>query len=95
MVMTKDRKAEIIREYGGSEQNTGSSEVQVALLTERINYLTDHLRQFKKDNHSRRGLLQMVAQRSKLLKYIHKCDVQRYRDITAKLGIRQKLDQVK
>ena len=95
MVMTKERKTEIIKEFGGADGDTGSSEVQVALLTERINYLTDHLRNHKKDHHSRRGLLKMVAKRAKLLKYIHKNDVQRYRDLTAKLGIRQKLDQVK
>jgi len=90
MVMTKDRKAELIKEFGG-DSNTGSSEVQVALLTERINYLTDHLRGHKKDHHSRRGLLKMVAKRAKLLKYIHGRDVEGYRTLTDKLGIRQKL----
>jgi small subunit ribosomal protein S15 len=91
MVMTKDRKTALIKEYAKTDADTGSADVQVALLTERINYLTDHLRSHKKDNHSRRGLLLMVAKRSKLLKYVHKTDIQRYRALTDKLGIRQKL----
>lgn len=91
MVMTKDRKAEIIKDFGGTDHNTGSAEVQVALLTERINYLTDHLRTHKKDHHSRRGLLKLVAKRSKLLKYVHARDVEGYRTLCGKLGIRQKL----
>ena len=76
MVMTNDRKAEIIKEFGGSDQNTGSSEVQVALLSERINYLTDHLKVHKKDYHSRRGLLKLVASRAKLLKYLAGKDIE-------------------
>ncbi len=91
MTTTKERKAEIIKEFGGTDANTGSSDVQIALLTDRINYLTDHLRTHKKDNHSRRGLLKMVATRSKLLKYIHSRNVEHYRELTAKLSIRQKL----
>ncbi|MDA3960500.1 MAG: 30S ribosomal protein S15 [Planctomycetota bacterium] len=91
MVMTKDRKAEIIKDFGGTDGNTGSAEVQVALLTERVNYLTGHLQTHKKDHHSRRGLLKLVAKRSKLLKYIHSRDIEGYRAITDKLGIRQKL----
>jgi len=91
MVMTKDRKAELIKEFGGTDSNTGSSDVQIALLTERINYLTDHLKTHSKDHHSRRGLLKLVAKRAKLLKYVHGRDVEHYRELTAKLGIRQKL----
>ncbi|TVR45502.1 MAG: 30S ribosomal protein S15 [Planctomycetota bacterium] len=90
MVMTKERKSEIIKEFGGTSQDTGSSEVQVALLSERINYLTDHLKEHKKDHHSRRGLLVLVAQRNRLLKYIAKHDIEKYRSLTEKLGIRQK-----
>lgn len=89
--ISKERKAEIIKEFGGTDKNTGSSSVQVALLSERINHLTEHLKGHKKDHHSRRGLLLMVAQRQKLLKYINKNDVAQYRTLTDKLGIRQKL----
>lgn len=91
MVMTKERKTEIIKEYAASSEDTGSSEVQVALLSERISYLTEHLKLHKKDHHSRRGLLVLVAQRNRLLKYIGKKDIEKYRQITTKLGIRQKL----
>ncbi|TVR16255.1 MAG: 30S ribosomal protein S15 [Planctomycetota bacterium] len=91
MVMTKERKSEIIKEFGGSTQDTGSSEVQVALLSERINYLTEHLKLHKKDHHSRRGLLVLVAQRNRHLKYIGKKDIEKYRQLTSKLGIRQKM----
>ena len=90
MTITKERKAELIKEFGGSEGNTGSADVQVALLTDRINELTEHLKSHKKDHHSRRGLLMLVAKRNKLLKYIARQDVERYRALTAKLGIRQK-----
>ena len=90
MVMTKERKNEIIKEFGSSSQDTGSSEVQVALLSDRINYLTEHLKVHKKDHHSRRGLLVLVSQRNRLLKYISKKDVEKYRALTEKLGIRQK-----
>ena len=86
-----DRKAELIKEFGGSEKNTGSTAVQVALLSERINELTEHLKGHKKDFHSRRGLLLMVSQRARLLKYLNKTDVAQYRTLTEKLGIRQKL----
>ena len=72
MVMTKERKEEIIKEFGSSSQDTGSSEVQVALLSDRINYLTEHLKVHKKDHYSRRGLLILVSQRNRLLKYISK-----------------------
>ena len=87
--MTKERKQEIINTYKRDEKDTGSPEVQVALLTERINELTEHLKEHKKDNHSRRGLLKMVGKRRNLLNYLAKKDVQRYRDIIAKLGLRK------
>ena len=87
--MTKERKQEIINTYKREEKDTGSPEVQVALLTERINELTEHLKVHKKDNHSRRGLLKMVGKRRNLLNYLAKKDVQRYRDIIAKLGLRK------
>ena len=87
--MTKERKQEIINTYKRYEKDTGSPEVQVALLTERINELTEHLKVHKKDNHSRRGLLKMVGKRRNLLNYLAKKDVQRYRDIIAKLGLRK------
>lgn len=87
--MTVERKQEIINQYRRDEKDTGSSEVQIALLTERINELTEHLKVHKKDNHSRRGLLKMVGKRRNLLNYLAKKDVQRYRDIIAKLGLRK------
>ena len=87
--MTKERKTEIIKNFGRDEKDTGSSEVQIALLTERINELTEHLKVHKKDNHSRRGLLQMVGKRRNLLNYLAKKDVNRYREIVEKLGLRK------
>ena len=87
--MTKERKQEIIKTYGRDEKDTGSSEVQIALLTERINELTEHLKVHKKDNHSRRGLLKMVGERRSLLRYLSNNDVQKYRDIVEKLGLRK------
>lgn len=87
--MTKERKAEILKTYAREANDTGSAEVQIALLTERINELTEHLRVHKKDDHSRRGLLIMVGKRKRLLKYLESKDVERYRDIIAKLGIRK------
>jgi len=90
MVLSKERKAELIKEFGGSDGNTGSSEVQIALLTDRINYLTEHLKSHQKDHHSRRGLLKLVAKRNKLLKYVSGRDIERYRGLADKLGIRQK-----
>ena len=83
------RKQEIIKEFGRHEGDTGSPEVQIALLTERINELTAHLKVHVKDNHSRRGLLKMVGARRNLLNYLAKKDVQRYRDIVEKLGLRK------
>ena len=82
-------KQEIIAEYGRHEGDTGSPEVQIALLTKRINDLTEHLKTHKKDHHSRRGLLKMVGQRRNLLNYLTKVDIERYRAIIAKLGIRK------
>ncbi|MGN0370625.1 MAG: 30S ribosomal protein S15 [Butyrivibrio sp.] len=88
-MMTKERKAQIIAEYGRKEGDTGSPEVQVALLTERIKELTEHLKVNQKDHHSRRGLLKMVGQRRGLLEYLKKNDVEAYRDLINRLGIRK------
>lgn len=87
--MTKERKQEIIKNFGRDEKDTGSSEVQVALLTERINELTEHLKVHKKDNHSRRGLLQMVGKRRNLLNYLSKNDLPKYREVVEKLNLRK------
>ncbi len=87
--MQKDRKQEIIETYALHEGDTGSPEVQIALLTERINHLNEHLKVFKKDHHSRRGLLKMVGQRRGLLNYLTKVDINRYRAIVEKLGLRK------
>ena len=87
--MTAERKAEIIKEFQLSPTDTGSPEVQIALLTERINHLNEHLKEFKKDHHSRRGLLMMVGKRRGLLDYLTKKDINRYRAIVAKLGLRK------
>lgn len=89
MVMTVEEKSKVIDEYKKHEGDTGSPEVQVALLTSRINYLTDHFKVHAKDFHSRTGLLKLVGQRRKLLNYLKKKDVQRYRDLIAKLGLRK------
>ncbi len=89
MVMDAETKARIISEYQTKEGDTGSPEVQVALLTERITYLTEHFKTHKKDYHSRTGLLKLVGKRRNILKYLHKTDVQRYRDLIAKLGLRK------
>ena len=87
--MDKARKLEIIKQYGRKEGDTGSPEVQIALLSERINELTGHLKVHKKDHHSRRGLLMMVGQRRGLLNYLQEVDIERYRDIIKKLGLRR------
>jgi small subunit ribosomal protein S15 len=84
-----DHKEEIIREHQTHEGDTGSPEVQVAVLTRRIGHLTEHLREHKHDYHSRRGLLKMVGRRRRLLKYLQKKDVERYRALIAKLGLRR------
>jgi len=82
-------KATIVAEHGSHETDTGSPEVQVALITERINHLTEHLKVHKKDHHSRRGLLMMVGKRRRLLNYLQNQDVERYRALIAKLGLRR------
>ena len=87
--MDKIRKQEIIAKHARHEGDTGSPEVQIAVLTERINSLTDHLRTHKKDHHSRRGLLMMVGQRRGLLNYLYEQDIERYRAIIKKLGLRR------
>ena len=87
--MTKERKQEIINTYKREENDTGSSEVQIALLTERISELTEHLKVHKKDNHSRRGLLKMIGKRRNLLNYLAKKDINRYREIVKKLNLRK------
>ena len=88
-MISKESKAEIIAKYKRDEKDTGSPEVHIALLTERINELTEHLKVHKKDNHSRRGLLKMVGKRRNLLNYLAKKDINRYREIVAKLGLRK------
>ena len=87
--MQKDRKQEIIETYQLHEGDTGSPEVQIAILTERITHLNEHLKIYKKDHHSRRGLLKMVGQRRGLLNYLTKIDIERYRAIVEKLGLRK------
>ncbi|MFS1513152.1 30S ribosomal protein S15 [Chengkuizengella sp. SCS-71B] len=89
MALTAERKTEIIQEFKVHETDTGSPEVQIAILTENINNLTDHLRTHKKDHHSRRGLLKMVGQRRSLLAYLKKNDVKRYSTLIEKLGLRR------
>ena len=89
MALTAEEKQEIITKYATHEGDTGSPEVQVALLSKRIADLTEHLKTHKKDHHSRRGLLKMVGQRRNLLNYLTKVDIERYRAIIAKLGIRK------
>ncbi len=87
--MTKERKQEVINAFKREENDTGSSEVQIALLTERINELTEHLKVHKKDNHSRRGLLMMVGKRRNLLNYLAKKDLNKYREVVEKLNLRK------
>ena len=89
MSLTVDRKREIVERFGKDERDTGSTEVQVALLTERINGLTEHLREHKKDHHSRRGLLMLVGQRRRLLNYLRRRDLDRYRTLIGELGLRR------
>lgn len=89
MALTQDRKNEIISEYKVHDNDTGSPEVQIAILTEKVNYLNDHLRTHKKDHHSRRGLLKMVGQRRNLLNYLRNNDISRYRTVITKLGLRR------
>ncbi len=89
MTMTLERKREIVSQFGAHENDTGNTKVQVALLTERINHLTDHLREQKKDHHSRRGLLMLVGQRRRLLNYLQGSDLERYRTLVRELGLRK------
>ena len=87
--MTKERKQELINTYKREENDTGSPEVQIALLTERISELTEHLKTHKNDNHSRRGLLKMIGKRRNLLNYLAEKDINRYREIVKKLNLRK------
>jgi len=87
--MTKEQKLELIKKYGGNEKDSGKSEVQVALLTARINELTSHFDAHKKDHHSRRGLMMMVGKRRRLLDYLMRKDIGRYRTIIKELNIRK------
>ena len=89
MSLTKERKAELVTKHGRGDADTGSPEVQVALMTERINELTEHLRTHTKDHHSRRGLLMLVGKRRRLLRYLERSDVERYRALVADLGLRR------
>ncbi len=89
MSLTQEKKAELIEKFGETPQDTGKPEVQIALLTERINQLTDHLRTHKKDHHSRRGLLMLVGQRRRFLRYLERSDLERYRSLVKELGLRK------
>lgn len=89
MSITKEKKNEIIEQYGESAENTGSTEAQIAIFTARINHLTEHLKENQKDHASRRGLLKMVGKRRRLLNYLMKKDIQKYRDLISDLGIRK------
>ncbi|MCC6102480.1 MAG: 30S ribosomal protein S15 [Atopobiaceae bacterium] len=91
MAVTKERKAELVAQYGKNEHDSGSAEVQVALLTERIQGLTEHMKSHKKDYHSRRGLLMLVGKRRRLLGYIKARDVEGYRSLIKSLGIRDNI----
>ena len=88
-MLTKEAKQEIMKKYATHEGDTGSPEVQIAILTNRIQYLTEHLKEHKKDHHSRRGLLKMVGHRRRLLSYLQKKDINRYREIIAQLNLRK------
>ncbi|MBI5232070.1 MAG: 30S ribosomal protein S15 [Coriobacteriales bacterium] len=88
MSLSKDVTAQIVAEHGRGDGDTGSTEVQIALLTQRIRDLTEHLKIHKKDHHTRRGLLKLVGQRRRLMNYLKKTDIERYRALIAKLGIR-------
>ncbi len=89
MSLTAERKREIITQFGANEQDTGNTRVQVALLTQRINDLTAHLREHRKDHHSRRGLLMLVGQRRRLLNYMQRNDLEGYRALIRELGLRR------
>ena len=89
MPITRDEKQQVIEQYGLNDKDSGSTEVQIALLTSRIQHLTEHLRTHKKDHHSRRGLLKMVGHRRRLLKYLKRKDLDGYRELLQKLGLRK------
>ena len=89
MSLTKEKKDELIGKFGSGEGDTGSADVQIALLTERINELTGHLKQHGKDHHSRRGLLMLVGKRRRMLRYLERNDLERYRALVADLGLRR------
>ena len=89
MGLNKDKKQELITQYGKSDKDTGNTSVQIALLTERINQLTEHFQKFSKDHHSRRGLLQMVSIRRRLLEYLKRTDPKKYQEILKKLDLRK------
>jgi small subunit ribosomal protein S15 len=89
MTLTTDQKREVVQQFGKSTEDTGSPEVQIALLTRRINHLTEHLREHKHDHHSRRGLLMLVGQRRRLLNYLQRKDLDRYRGLIQELGLRR------
>ena len=89
MTLTQQRKQELVQRFGQNTEDTGRAEVQIALLTERINDLTEHLRTHKKDHHSRRGLLMLVGQRRRLLNYLQRDDLERYRALVKELGLRK------
>lgn len=89
MSLAKEKKSELIGKYGRAGGDTGSAEVQVALLTARINELTEHLRSHSKDHHSRRGLLMLVGKRRRMLRYLERTDLERYRALVAELGLRR------
>ena len=92
-MLTQEAKQETMQKYAVHEGDTGSPEVQIAVLSARIDYLTEHLKQHKKDHHSRRGLLKMVGHRRRLLSYLYKTDIERYRSIIAKLGLRSTVER--
>ena len=89
MTLTQERKAEIVSQFGENAQDTGNTRVQIALLTQRINDLTGHLREHRKDHHSRRGLLMLVGQRRRLLNYMQRSDLEGYRSLIRELGLRR------
>jgi small subunit ribosomal protein S15 len=89
MTLTTDQKREVVQQFGKTAEDTGSPEVQIALLTRRINHLTEHLREHKHDHHSRRGLLMLVGQRRRLLNYLQRKDLDRYRSLIQELGLRR------
>jgi len=90
-MQTKERTAEIVKEFGGSDKNTGASEVQIALISDRVKYLTTHLQQNPKDNHTKRGLHVLLGKQRKLLKYLKNTKLESYRGLIAKLGIKDRV----